>query len=117
MARQCDIGLIGLAVMGQNLVLNIADHGFSVAVFTRTPSKVDDFLAGEAKDTPSVGCPSLSELVGTLKRPRRVMIMVKAGAPVDAMIDEIIPHLEEGDIVIDGGNSYYIDTELSLIHI
>ena len=106
----CDIGLIGLAVMGQNLVLNMNDHGFKVAVFNRTVSKVDDFLANEAKGTQVVGAHSIEELTSLLKRPRRVMLMVKAGDTVDQMIDQIIPHLEAGDIVIDGGNSLFIDS-------
>src|ERR1700677_4603081 len=103
----CDIGLIGLAVMGQNLVLNMNDHGFKVAVFNRTVSKVDDFVNNEAKGTEVVGAHSIEEFVGLLKRPRRVMLMVKAGDIVDQMIDHVLPHLEPGDIVIDGGNSLY----------
>jgi len=106
----CDIGLIGLAVMGQNLVLNMNDHGFKVAVFNRTVSKVDDFIANEAKGTQVVGSHSIEELAGLLKRPRRVMLMVKAGETVDQMIEHVIPHLEAGDIVIDGGNSLFTDT-------
>jgi 6-phosphogluconate dehydrogenase len=106
----CDIGLIGLAVMGQNLVLNMNDHGFRVAVFNRTVSKVDDFLADEAKGTHVAGAHSIEELVQSLKRPRRVMLMVKAGDTVDQMIDQVAPHLEKGDIIIDGGNSLYSDT-------
>jgi 6-phosphogluconate dehydrogenase len=106
----CDIGLIGLAVMGQNLVLNMNDHGFRVAVFNRTVSKVDEFLSDEAKGTPIVGAHSIQELVEALKKPRRVMLMVKAGPTVDQMIDTLVPHLEEGDIIIDGGNSHYPDT-------
>jgi 6-phosphogluconate dehydrogenase len=106
----CDIGLIGLAVMGQNLVLNMNDHGFKVAVFNRTVSKVDDFLANEAKGTAVVGAHSIEELAGLLKRPRRIMLMVKAGDTVDQMIDHILPHLEPGDIVIDGGNSLFTDS-------
>ena len=106
----CDIGLIGLAVMGQNLVLNMNDHGFKVAVFNRTVSKVDDFLADEAKGTQVVGAHSVEELAGLLKRPRRVMLMVKAGDTVDQMIDHILPHLEAGDIIIDGGNSLFTDS-------
>src|SRR5450631_4323938 len=106
----CDIGLIGLAVMGQNLVLNMNDHGFKVAVFNRTVSKVDDFIANEAKGTQVVGAHSVGELAGLLKRPRRVMLMVKAGDTVDQMIDHILPHLEAGDIIIDGGNSLYTDS-------
>src|SRR6185312_10263547 len=100
----------GLAVMGQNLVLNMNDHGFKVAVFNRTVSKVDDFLANEAKGTEVVGAHSIEELLGLLNRPRRVMLMVKAGAAVDAAIEQLLPHLEPGDIVIDGGNSLYTDS-------
>ncbi len=105
-----DIGLIGLAVMGQNLVLNMNDHGYTVAVYNRTTSKVDDFLAREAKGTKVVGTHSLEELVKALKRPRRVFMLVKAGEAVDALIDSLLPLLEEGDIVIDGGNSHFPDT-------
>ena len=106
----CDIGLIGLAVMGQNLVLNMNDHGYRVAVFNRTVSKVDEFIQDEAKGTQVVGAHSIEELVQSLKRPRRVMLMVKAGGTVDQMIDQIARHLEKGDIIIDGGNSHYPDT-------
>ena len=108
--ESCDIGLIGLAVMGQNLVLNMNDHGYRVAVFNRTVSKVDDFINDEAKGTKVVGTHSIPELVQALKKPRRVMLMVKAGDTVDEMIDQIVPHLEKGDIIIDGGNSLYTDT-------
>ena len=106
----CDIGLIGLAVMGQNLVLNMNDHGYKVGVFNRTVSKVDDFLADEAKGTAVQGAHSIEELCGGLKRPRRVMLMVKAGSTVDGMIEQILPHLEKGDIIIDGGNSLFTDS-------
>lgn len=106
-----DIGLVGLAVMGQNLVLNMNDHGFKVAVFNRTPSKTDEFLAGPAKNTSVVGAHTLKEFFQLLKRPRKVMFMVKAGAPVDDMIEECLPFLEKGDVIIDGGNSHYPDTE------
>ena len=106
----CDIGLVGLAVMGQNLVLNMNDHGYKVAVFNRTVSKVDDFINNEAKGTEVVGAHSMEELVHLLKRPRRVMLMVKAGETIDKMIEQILPHLEEGDIIIDGGNSHFPDT-------
>ena len=106
----CDIGLIGLAVMGQNLVLNMNDHGFKVAVFNRTVSKVDEFLANEAKGTQVVGAQSIEELAGLLKRPRRVMLMVKAGASVDQTINQVLPYLEAGDIIIDGGNSLFTDS-------
>jgi len=107
---KCDFGLIGLAVMGQNLVLNMNDHGFKVAVFNRTTAKVDEFINGNAKDTEVVGTHSIEELVSVLQRPRRVMLLVKAGPPVDDFIDLLIHHLEEGDIIIDGGNSNYNDT-------
>ncbi len=110
MSQQADIGLIGLAVMGQNLVLNMADHGFTVAVYNRTVSKVDDFLAGEAKGKAILGAKSIEELVSQLKRPRRVMLMVKAGKPVDEFIEMLLPHLEAGDIIIDGGNSNFGDS-------
>ena len=107
---EADIGLIGLAVMGQNLVLNMNDHGYTVAVFNRTVSKVDDFLKGPAKGTKVIGTHSLQEFISKLKRPRRVMLMVKAGDPVDEFIDLIVPLLEPGDIIIDGGNSLFTDT-------
>ncbi len=110
-----DIGLIGLAVMGQNLVLNMVDHGFTVAVFNRTTSVVDDFVGGRARDKSVIGTHSLEELVAQLKRPRRVMLLVKAGQPVDDFIEKLIPLLEPGDgetadIIIDGGNSNYEDS-------
>ena len=110
MVEKADIGLVGLAVMGQNLVLNMNDHGFKVAVFNRTLSTVDEFLEGTAKGTKVVGTHSLEELVSALERPRRVMLLVKAGSPVDDFIAALIPLLEEGDIIIDGGNSNYQDT-------
>ncbi len=111
MSEQCDIGLIGLAVMGQNLILNMADHGYQVAAFNRTTSRVDDFMAGPAKGKSITGCFSPEELVQKLKRPRKVMMMVKAGEPVDQTIRQLVPLLEKGDIIIDGGNSYFEDTE------
>ena len=111
MNPQCDIGLIGLAVMGQNLILNMADHGFQVAAYNRTTQKVDEFLAGSARNKSIVGCRSPEELVRNLKRPRRLMLMVKAGEPVDQTIRQMSPLLEKGDIIIDGGNSYFLDTE------
>lgn len=107
---QADIGVIGLAVMGQNLALNMNDHGFTVAVFNRTTSKVDDFLNGPAKGTKIIGTHKLEEFIKALKRPRRVMLMVKAGDPVDEFIDLCLPLLEAGDILIDGGNSLFTDT-------
>src|ERR1051325_3982286 len=105
-----DIALIGLAVMGQNLILNMNDHGFTVVAFNRTTSKVDEFLAKEAQGTNVLGAHSIEEMVAQLKRPRRVMLMVKAGKPVDEFIEVILPHLEAGDIIIDGGNSLFEDT-------
>jgi len=111
MNPQCDIGLVGLAVMGQNLILNMADHGFHVAAYNRTTRRVDEFMAGFAKDKTIVGCHSPEELVKRLKRPRRVMLMVKAGDPVSQTIHQFVPLLEAGDIIIDGGNSFYADTE------
>lgn len=107
---EADIGLIGLAVMGQNLVLNMNDHGYTVAVYNRTTSKVDEFLAGPAKGTKVIGTHDIKEFISKLKRPRRVMLMVKAGAPVDEFIDHLLPFLEKGDIIIDGGNSHFPDT-------
>jgi len=107
---KADIGLIGLAVMGENLVLNMESKGFHVAVFNRTVSKVDDFIAGRAKGKNIVGCHSIEELVANLERPRKVMMLVKAGEAVDSFIDLLIPHLEPGDIIIDGGNSHFPDT-------
>ncbi|MDT8384871.1 MAG: decarboxylating NADP(+)-dependent phosphogluconate dehydrogenase [Gammaproteobacteria bacterium] len=106
-----DIGLIGLAVMGQNLVLNMADHGFTVAVFNRTTSKVDDFLAGAACGKSIIGSHSLEAFCQSLKAPRRIMLMVKAGSAVDDFIELLKPHLDQGDIIIDGGNSLYTDTQ------
>lgn len=107
----CDFGLIGLAVMGENLVLNIESRGYRVAVFNRTVSKVDDFLAGRAQGKKIVGCHSLEEFVQVLKRPRKVMLMVKAGPAVDEFIEKLIPLLDPGDVIIDGGNTHFADTE------
>ena len=107
---KADIAVIGLAVMGQNLILNMNDHGFKVVAFNRTLSKIDDFLANQAKDTEVVGAHSIEEMVAKLKKPRRIMLMVKAGDPVDATIESLLPHLEAGDIIIDGGNSLFTDT-------
>jgi len=105
-----DIGIIGLAVLGQNLALNMNDHGFTVATYNRTTSKVDEFLAKEAKGTKILGARSIEELVAVLKPPRRVMLMVQSGKPVDEFIEHLLPHLAPGDIIIDGGNSNYNDT-------
>lgn len=105
-----DIGLIGLAVMGENLVLNMESKGFQVTVYNRTVQKVDDFLAGRAKGKKIIGAHSIEELVKSLRRPRKVMIMVKAGNAVDDMINTLIPYLEKGDIIIDGGNTHFPDT-------
>ncbi|MBT8038651.1 MAG: decarboxylating NADP(+)-dependent phosphogluconate dehydrogenase [Gammaproteobacteria bacterium] len=108
--KKADIGLIGLAVMGENLVLNMESHGFTVAVYNRTTSKVDDFVNGRGAGKSIVGTHSVEQLCASLERPRRVMIMVKAGAVVDRVIESLLPYLEEGDIVIDGGNSRYEDS-------
>ena len=107
---KADIGLIGLAVMGENLVMNMESKGFTVAVYNRTTAKVKEFVEGRAKGKNILGAYSVAELVGSLKQPRRIMMMVKAGAPVDALIEELLPHLEAGDILIDGGNSHFPDT-------
>ncbi len=105
-----DIGVIGLAVMGRNLVLNMDDHGYRVAVFNRTTERIDEFLAGDAAGTGVVGAYDLEELVASLASPRKVLLMIKAGPAVDALLDELIPLLEPGDIILDGGNSLYTDT-------
>jgi len=106
----CDIALIGLAVMGQNLVLNMNDHGFKVCVYNRTVEKVDRFLENEAKGTQIVGSHSIEEMVSKLKVPRKVMLLVKAGSAVDSFIEQLLPHLQKNDIIIDGGNSEYTDS-------
>jgi 6-phosphogluconate dehydrogenase len=110
MNKLADIGLIGLAVMGENLVLNMESKGFTVAVYNRSTDKVDKFLEGRGKDKNLIGAHSLEEFVKQLKRPRKVMLMVKAGKPVDEFIEKLIPLLEPGDIIIDGGNSHFPDT-------
>ena len=110
MTKLADIGLIGLAVMGENLVLNMESKGYTVAVYNRTVAKVDKFISGRGKDRNFIGAHSIEELCASLERPRKVMMLVKAGQPVDDFIDKIIPHLEEGDIIIDGGNSHFPDT-------
>ena len=105
-----DIGLIGLAVMGENFILNMESKGFTVSCYNRTVEKVDNFINGRAKGKNIIGCHTIEELVASLKRPRKVMILVKAGKPVDAFIEKVITHLEDGDIIIDGGNSHFPDT-------
>jgi 6-phosphogluconate dehydrogenase len=107
----CDFGLIGLAVMGENLALNVESRGFSVAVYNRTTSKVDDFIQGRAAGKQFVGCHSPEDLVAALKPPRKVMMLVKAGPAVDDLIESILPLLSPGDILIDGGNTHFADTE------
>jgi 6-phosphogluconate dehydrogenase len=107
---KAQVGLVGLAVMGENLALNIEEKGFPIAVFNRTVSKVDDFLARNPGKQ-LIGCHSIEELVTAIERPRPIILMVKAGDAVDAMIDAIRPYLEPGDILVDGGNSYFLDTE------
>ncbi len=110
MSKKADIGLIGLAVMGENLILNMESKGFRVACFNRTVSKVDKFINGRGKGKKFIGCHSIEELVSSLERPRKVMMLVKAGGAVDDIIGDIIPLLDPGDIIIDGGNSHYPDT-------
>ncbi len=107
---KAQIGLIGLAVMGENLILNMESKGFTVAVYNRTTEKVDKFLQGRGKGKKLIGCHSVAELCASLQKPRKVMMMVKAGEAVDALIEELLPHLEAGDILIDGGNSHFPDT-------
>src|SRR5580704_16709119 len=110
MEPKADIAMIGLAVMGQNLILNMNDHGFVVVAYNRTVAKVEEFLANQAKGTNIIGASSIPEMVALLKRPRRIMMLVKAGVAVDEFIEQLLPHLEKGDIIIDGGNSLFIDT-------
>jgi len=110
MMKKADIGLIGLAVMGENLVLNMESKGYTVAVYNRTTEKVDKFVNGRGADKNFIGTHSIEELVSTLEKPRKVMMLVKAGNAVDMLIDQIVPHLEKGDIIIDGGNSHYPDS-------
>ncbi len=111
MSKPCDIGLIGLAVMGENLALNMESRGYHVAVFNRTTSVTDKFIAGRAQGKNFVGCHTVEDLVKSLATPRKVMLMVKAGPAVDALIDQLLPLLSQGDVIIDGGNTYYLDTE------
>ncbi|HYO25123.1 MAG TPA: decarboxylating NADP(+)-dependent phosphogluconate dehydrogenase [Lacipirellulaceae bacterium] len=107
----CDFGLIGLAVMGENLALNVESRGYRVAVFNRTTARVDEFVAGRAAGKKFVGCHTLEQMVQALARPRKIMMMVKAGGAVDDLIETLIPLCDQGDILIDGGNTYYKDTE------
>ncbi|MBM4103506.1 MAG: decarboxylating NADP(+)-dependent phosphogluconate dehydrogenase [Planctomycetes bacterium] len=107
---KADIAVVGLAVMGENLILNMESKGFTVACFNRTVSKVDDFLNGRAKGKNIIGCHSIEELAANLKKPRKIMLMVKAGSAVDEFIELLLPHLDNGDILIDGGNSHFPDT-------
>ena len=108
--KKADIGVVGLAVMGENLILNMESKGFTVAAYNRTVSKVDRFVQGRAKGKNIIGTHSIEEFVAALERPRKAMLMIKAGKPVDDFIELLIPHLEEGDIIIDGGNSFFGDT-------
>jgi len=110
MKKLADIGLIGLAVMGENLVLNMERNGYTVGVFNRTVEKVDKFINGRGAGKNFIGAHSIEELCASLERPRKVMLLVKAGKPVDDFIDMVIPYLEPGDIIIDGGNSHFPDT-------
>lgn len=117
MSEKCDFGLIGLAVMGENLALNVESRGNRVAVYNRTTKKVDEFMAGRAAGKNFVGCHSLQEMVDNLATPRKVMMLVKAGPAVDAIIDQLIPMLSPGDVIIDGGNTHYADTERRTKHV
>ena len=117
MKKLADIGLIGLAVMGENLVLNMESKGYTVAVYNRTTTKVDDFIKGRGANKNFIGTHSIEELVAALEKPRKVMMLVKAGDPVDHFIEQLIPHLDKGDIIIDGGNSHFPDTIRRTKHI
>ena len=108
--KKADIGLIGLAVMGENLVMNMESKGFTVAVYNRTTEKTDRFIAGRAAGKNIIGCHTLEEFVSQLERPRKVFMMVKAGQAVDDMIEQLLPLLDDYDILIDGGNSHFPDT-------
>jgi len=117
MAEPCDFGLIGLAVMGENLALNVESRGYRVAVFNRTTAKVDQFIQGRAQGRRFVGCHSLAQLARQLRPPRKVMMLVQAGPAVDGLIDQLIPHLSAGDVIIDGGNTHFSDTERRTAHV
>ena len=110
MKEKADIGLIGLAVMGENLVLNMERNGYTVAVYNRTVEKVDKFVNGRGKGKKFIGAHSIKEFISSLERPRKVMMLVKAGKPVDDFIEMLLPYLEEGDIIIDGCNSHFPDS-------
>src|SRR6202011_595793 len=111
MQPTADIALIGLAVMGQNLIMNMNDHGYTVVAYNRTTSKVDEFLNDAAKGRKTIiGAHSIEEMAGLLKKPRKIMLMVKAGQPVEDFMETLLPHLEAGDLIIDGGNSHFADT-------
>lgn len=117
MKKSADIGLIGLAVMGENLVLNMENKGFTVAVYNRTTEKVDDFVNGRGKGKNFIGAHSIKEFVDSIERPRKIMLLIKAGQAVDAVIEELLPYLDKGDIIIDGGNSLFTDTERRLTYV
>src|SRR5262245_43488379 len=106
MSELCDIAMIGLAVMGENLSANFENHGYSVAVYDRDAPVLDRFMSGRGKGRRFVGCPTLEELVKNLSRPRKIMMMIKAGQPVDDVTEKLIPLLSPGDIIVDGGNSH-----------
>ena len=105
-----DIGLIGLAVMGENLILNMASKGFTVTAYNRSTDKVEKFISGRAEGKSIRGAASIEELVNSLEKPRKIMLMVKAGQPVDDVIEQLIPYLDKGDIIIDGGNTHFPDS-------
>ena len=109
--KKADIGLIGLAVMGENLAMNMESHGFTVALYNREVQKVDRFTGGRGKNKNFIGTHTLEELVGATEKPRKIMLMIKAGSPVDEIIEKLIPLLDNGDIIIDGGNSNFKDTQ------
>ena len=110
MSAEANVGVVGLAAMGGSLARNLAHHGNKVAVFNRTTEVVDKFVSGRAAGKNIIGTHSLEELVNSLEKPRRIMMMIKAGAPVDGMIDKLLPLLDDGDVIIDGGNSHFPDT-------
>ena len=110
MKEKSDIGLVGLAVMGENLILNMANHGYTVTAYNRSTDKVDNFINGRAQGKSIRGAHSIEELVDSLSSPRKIMLMVKAGPAVDAVIEQLVPLLDQGDIIIDGGNTHFPDT-------